>query len=88
MGRSARARRSEPTFAGIEAALETTLADQAVLLIFGERNDPLGFAHRWRSHFPSAASVVVPRGNHFPMCDDPERFADAVRRFIRGGPVS
>ena len=54
-----------------------------LLTIFGERNDPLRFQPEWKAMFPSARQIVVPHGNHFPMCDDPELVADEIRRFVK-----
>jgi pimeloyl-ACP methyl ester carboxylesterase len=60
-------------------ALRTSLADRAVLTIFGQYNDPFRFQARWRELFPHARHVVVARGNHFPMNDDPQSVAAAIR---------
>lgn len=54
------------------------LADRPLLTVFGERNDPLGFQPLWRERFADIEQVVVPRGNHFPMCDDPDLVAAAL----------
>lgn len=54
-----------------------------LLTIFGERNDPLRFQPQWKALFPDARQVVIPKGNHFPMCDDPARVADEIRRWHR-----
>ncbi len=64
---------------GIESTLQGELHDRPVLTIFGERNDPFRFQPRWLELFPGAEQVVVPRGNHFPMCDDPQLVARAIR---------
>ncbi len=72
------ARRSQALFAEADQALITSLADRPVLTVFGERNDPFGFADRWRERFPHASSWVVEGGNHFPMCDDPVGLAERV----------
>jgi haloalkane dehalogenase len=56
-----------------------------VLTIFGERNDPLGFQPRWKELFPDARQVVVHKGNHFPMCDDPDLVAAAIRALHGNG---
>ena len=74
----ASARRSTDLAERAELALRTTLAHLPVLTIYGEKNDPFGFADRWRELFPTATSHVVPGGNHFPMCDAP----DDVARWI------
>jgi pimeloyl-ACP methyl ester carboxylesterase len=33
--------------------------------------------------FPAARQVVVPRGNHFPMCDAPELVAHSISSWHR-----
>ena len=69
----------EPEFLkGLEVALGTTLADKPVLTIYGERNDPFGFQARFKEHFPDAEEMIIPKGLHFPMCDDPDGFANRV----------
>jgi pimeloyl-ACP methyl ester carboxylesterase len=50
-----------------------------MLTIFGERNDPLKSQPQWKRLFPSTRQIVIPKGNHFPMCDDPDRVANAIR---------
>jgi pimeloyl-ACP methyl ester carboxylesterase len=71
------ARRTD-AWPSIEHTLEQ-LADRPVATVFGARNDPLRFQPEWRRRFPAARQLVVPHGNHFPMCDSPARVADAVR---------
>lgn len=71
--------RSAAFFDDAGTALRTTLRDVPVLTVFGEKNDPFGFADRWRSMFPDATSWVVAGGNHFPMCDDPHGYVTHVR---------
>jgi len=61
------------------------LRNRPVLTIFGERNDPLKFQPRWKAIFPQARQVVVPSGNHFPMCDAPALVADEIRRLHHDG---
>ena len=61
-----------------ESALER-LRDRPLTTVFGEHNDPLRFQPEWLARFPQANQVVVPRGHHFPMCDDPAAVAEAVR---------
>ena len=72
------AARARALLEGVESALRGPLADRPLLTIFGERNDPLHFQRRWRGLFPTAEQVVVPQGNHFPMCDAPDLFAEVV----------
>ncbi|TQC42904.1 alpha/beta hydrolase [Rhodococcus sp. WS4] len=67
----------------IDAALAASLADHPVLTVFGEHNDPLGFQPCWRRLFPQARQEVVPGGNHFPMCDDPQLVAALLRNWHR-----
>lgn len=72
------AARSRELLSSVEQGLRTTLADLPVLTIFGERNDPLRLARRWKAIFADARQIVVPKGFHFPMCDDPDLFASTV----------
>jgi haloalkane dehalogenase len=73
------ARRAETLYDEIAAAFDGPLGRLPLLTIFGERNDPLGFQRKWRARFPRARQVVVPKGNHFPMCDDPDLVANQIR---------
>jgi pimeloyl-ACP methyl ester carboxylesterase len=67
-------------YARIDHAV-TRLADRPVLTIFGQRNDPLRFQPQWQARFPGATQITVPRGNHFPMGDDPDLVATAIARW-------
>jgi len=67
----------------VEQAIEGPFRRLPVMTIFGERNDPLGFQPRWRLLFPDAPQIVVGRGNHFPMCDDPDLVAISIRTWHR-----
>jgi haloalkane dehalogenase len=62
----------------VERATLTSLTDLPILTIFGERNDPFGFQRRHHATFADHEAVVVRKGNHFPMMDDPELFADSI----------
>jgi haloalkane dehalogenase len=62
----------------IEGALLTTLENRPVLTVFGQQNDPFHFQARFKEIFPDVTEMVIPRGNHFPMCDDPSAFAKGV----------
>jgi haloalkane dehalogenase len=73
------ARRCDALYEQIGIALAGPFATLPVLTIFGERNDPFHFQQRWKSLFPQAVQVVVPKGNHFPMCDAPGLVAQAIR---------
>jgi pimeloyl-ACP methyl ester carboxylesterase len=75
------ARGAGDLYAGLDAGLRGPLADRPLLTIFGQFNDPLRFQRRWRRLYPDARQVKVPRGNHFPMCDDPDLVAAAVKDF-------
>jgi len=66
----------------LDAALTGPFRGLPLLTIFGERNDPFGFQLRWKAIFPEARQVVVPRGNHFPMCDDPDLVASTIRGWL------
>jgi haloalkane dehalogenase len=67
----------------IEDALAGPLHNVPALTIFGEYNDPLGFQPLWKRRFPDADQVIVRRGNHFPMCDDPNLVASTIRSWHR-----
>lgn len=74
---------ADPVYEEIGHALVGPLRDLPLLTIFGERNDPLGFQPIWKRLFPDAMQVVVPKGNHFPMCDDPDLVALSIRSWHR-----
>jgi len=76
------ARGAQALYAEVDAALRGALADRALLTIFGQFNDPLRFQPRWKALFPMAHQVKVRRGNHFPMCDDPDLVASALKSFV------
>jgi haloalkane dehalogenase len=82
------ARKSETIFEQVTAALRGPFRRLPLLTIFGERNDPLGFQPRWKAMFGNIRQVVVPKGNHFPMCDDPELVARSIREFHQNLPAS
>lgn len=63
--------------------LSRGLADRPLLTIFGQFNDPLRFQPRWKELFPTARQLQVRRGNHFPMCDDPDLVAGALTSFVQ-----
>ena len=77
------ARQAESIYNRAGAALAGPFATLPLLTIFGQRNDPFGFQQRWKRMFPDARQVVVPKGNHFPMCDDPALVAQAIRSWHR-----
>ena len=77
------ARRCDLLYERVDNALTGPFAGLPVLTIFGERNDPLGFQPQWKRLFPNAQQVVVVKGNHFPMCDDPELVARTIRTWHR-----
>jgi haloalkane dehalogenase len=67
---------------GVDTAL-TALADQPILTIFGEHNDPLRFQPQWKDRFPEAVQIVVPNGLHLPMCDNPALVAASIARQLQ-----
>jgi haloalkane dehalogenase len=75
------ARGARALYAEVDAALRGTLSDRPLLTIFGQFNDPLRFQPRWKALFPNARQLKVRRGNHFPMCDDPDLVASALKSF-------
>ncbi len=70
---------SDHVYECAQRALNIHLPHVPMLTIFGERNDPFGFQRHWKALFPNAMQVVVPGGNHFPMCDDPALVASSIR---------
>jgi pimeloyl-ACP methyl ester carboxylesterase len=77
------ARFSDAIYDEVTRALTGPFRSLPLLTIFGERNDPLGFQPQWKRLFPSAQQSVIPKGNHFPMCDDPCGVADQIRVWHR-----
>ena len=73
------AHRSEAIYERLAFAVTTQFRSIPVYTIFGERNDPLAFQPRWKELFPDSRQLVVPKGNHFPMCDDPDLVAGSIR---------
>jgi haloalkane dehalogenase len=67
----------------LSRAFSGPLAHLPLLTIFGERNDPLHFQPRWKALYPGARQLLIPKGNHFPMCDDPDFVADQILRWHR-----
>jgi pimeloyl-ACP methyl ester carboxylesterase len=77
------ARVADVLYAEVDEALRGSLANRPLLTIFGQLNDPLRFQPRWKALFPTARQLKVRRGNHFPMCDDPDLVAGALRSFVQ-----
>jgi haloalkane dehalogenase len=77
------ARGAEALYREVDAALRGPLADRPLLTIFGQFNDPLRFQPRWNALFPTAHQLKVRRGNHFPMCDDPDLVAEALKSIVQ-----
>lgn len=75
--------RSEHIYERTRAALTGPFCGLPLITIFGERNDPFRFQQRWKDLYPDAIQFVIPNGNHFPMCDDPEFVADTLRGWHR-----
>ncbi|MEA2001226.1 MAG: alpha/beta fold hydrolase [Actinomycetota bacterium] len=67
----------------IEDATSGVLGGLPVLTIFGENNDPFGFQERHHATFGDHEGLIITNGNHFPMMDDPDLFADTVRDWSR-----
>jgi haloalkane dehalogenase len=69
----------------VQQAAETALAalgDRPLITVFGQLGDYFSFQRQWRRRHPVPAAVVVPRGLHFPMCDNPELVAREIARFL------
>jgi pimeloyl-ACP methyl ester carboxylesterase len=76
------ARDADGVYTEIDAGLRGPLADRPLLTVFGQFNDPLRFQPRWKAMFPGAEQLTVRRGNHFPMCDDPDMVASAIKGLV------
>ncbi len=76
-------RKAGAIYEQLDRALTGPFRTLPLLTIFGERNDPLGFQPRWKQLFSDARQVVVSKGNHFPMCDDPDLVAVSIREWHR-----
>lgn len=79
------ARNAAELYVELDAGLRGPLANRPLLTIFGQFNDPLRFQQQWKTLYPNARQVKVPRGNHFPMCDDPQLVATELRAFAYSG---
>jgi len=77
------ARKCDDLYEQVDRALTGAFRDLPLLMIFGQRNDPLGFQPQWKQRFPDARQVVVAKGNHFPMCDAPDFVAYTIRSWHR-----
>jgi pimeloyl-ACP methyl ester carboxylesterase len=75
------ARVCDSTYAEVTSALTGPLAKLPLLTIFGERNRSFGFQPHWKQLSPTAQQVIVPKENHFPMCDDPDLVANTIREW-------
>ena len=64
--------------ARVDTAITAELHDRPILTIFGERNDMFGFQRRHEARFPNHRSLIIEKGNHFPMMDAPDLFAETV----------
>lgn len=71
----------DPAFTEEGASALAHRSDVPALTIFGERNDPFGFQARFRGLLDGPDEMVVPGGNHFPMCDDPDGVAGTIARW-------
>ena len=65
----------------VDRSLRTTFADRPVLLLFGGDSPTVRerFPERWQERFPRARLEVIEGGHHFPMADDPDAVASALR---------
>lgn len=82
------AKRCDDLYDEVGRALAEPFAHLPLLTIFGEHNDPFGFQLRWKEIFPDVRQVVIAKGNHFPMCDDPTLSAETIRSWHRECVVS
>jgi pimeloyl-ACP methyl ester carboxylesterase len=66
---------------GVDRSLRTVLADRPMLLVYGAKSPAIkaGFPDRWKERFPDARLLLLDGGHHFPMADDPDLVARAIR---------
>ena len=70
--------RIDPIMAEVELSLQAGLADLPVLTLFGRKNDPYGWQHRFGHIFPRATAAGIAGGHHFPFDDDPDAYSAAI----------
>ena len=70
--------RIDPIMAEVELSLQADLADLPVLTLFGRKNDPYGWQHRFGHIFPRATAAGIAGGHHFPFDDDPDAYSAAL----------
>jgi len=75
------ARRADTLLDSAGRGLRTALNRKPMLTVFGAWNDPLGFQPAWKELFPDLEQRLIPRGGHFPMCDDPAAVAGWIRNW-------
>lgn len=63
--------------------LDSGFEGKPALTIYGEKNDQFGFQARIREALPQVEEMVVAKGNHFPMCDDPDGVANRIGAWHR-----
>ncbi|WP_410788623.1 alpha/beta fold hydrolase [Kribbella sp. C-35] len=65
----------------VPAAAEKAVAglrSKPLTTVFGQLGDYFFFQHQWQGRRPGLTRVIVPRGYHFPMCDNPDLTARAI----------
>ena len=70
--------RIDPIMAEVELSLQAGLADLPVLTLFGRKNDPYGWQHRFGHIFPRATAAGIAGGHHFPFDDDPDAYSATI----------
>ena len=71
------AARDQTVARGAELGL-AAIADRPTLTVFGQFGDYFRFRRGWRRIRPDVNELTVPRGLHFPQCDDPALVARAI----------
>jgi pimeloyl-ACP methyl ester carboxylesterase len=67
----------------LDSVLVATVGGLPALLAFGSKSPTVRerFPGRWAKSLPSARLVMVEGGHHFPMNDDPDLVAEAMRNW-------
>ncbi|SRR5579883_154187 len=67
----------------VDRIVRSHFTTRPMLLIYGAESPGVkeSFPERWRARVPDAQLLLVPGAHHFPMADDPDAVAGAIRRW-------
>jgi pimeloyl-ACP methyl ester carboxylesterase len=67
----------------IERALQSTLNDLPVLLMWGDNDPVYEFFLRFQRIFPAAQTLTIHGAHHFPFAEAPDEMIAAIRSWWR-----